>query len=222
MILAAGFGTRLGEATQDRPKALIDVAGRPVIDHVADRLIAAGVDRIIVNVHHHADLVIAHLRRRGDAEFVISREEPAPFETGGGILHAAPHFRGDGPILVHNVDVICDADFRALCQAHRAAGALATLAVHDRPSSRKLAFAGDQLVGRAGESDGRALAFAGIHVIEPALLDRMTERGTFSIMTTYLRLASEGALIRGHDIGDAQWLEIGTPARLEAARRALA
>ena len=267
MILAAGLGTRLGEVTRHIPKALVEVAGLTALERVARALIDAGADRLIINVHHHADLVIEHVHERDDfgVEVLFSREEEGPLETGGGLLHAAPLFRGDAPFLLHNVDVLCDADLRALYQAHvratsaadasgsaraapgadsargvyggHGAGAttapLATLAVNRRPSSRLLLFDGDGLCGRVdgrtGErsevrppaADAEAFAFAGIHVISPALLDAITERGAFSIMDVYLRLAAAGEAIAHHDISDAEWLEIGSPARLDAARRAL-
>lgn len=235
MILAAGLGTRLGEITRDRPKALVDVAGMSVLERVARRLIDAGADRIVINVHHHADSIIEHVASRGDfgVDVVFSRELEVPLETGGGILHAAPLFRGDAPFLVHNVDVLCDADLREMYDAHRTSGALATLAVHQRPTRRYLLFDENGLCGRMDTRHGavaelhahgnevRRFAFAGIHVISPALLPLITERGAFSIIDVYLRLTTAGHRFAGHDISDATWLEVGTPERLEAARRAL-
>lgn len=234
MILAAGLGTRLGDITRHTPKALVDVAGMSALERVARRLIDAGADRIIVNVHHHADAVIAHIAERNGfgVDVIVSREEPVPLETGGALLHAARHFRRDAPFLLHNVDVMCDADLRALYDAHLHGDALATLAVSRRDTSRYLLFdEGGSLRGRfnarTGESDVAApasyqrLAFAGIHVISPALLERITERGAFSITDVYLRLAAAGERIAAFDIGAAQWLEIGTPERLAAARSAL-
>jgi NDP-sugar pyrophosphorylase family protein len=235
LILAAGLGTRLGDITRDTPKALVDIAGASALERVARRLIGAGTDRIIINVHHHADRIIEHVRSRDDfgVEVVFSREDEAPLETGGGLLHAAPLLRRDAPFLMHNVDVLTDADLCALLTAHAAAtGALATLAVSRRVSSRYLLFDEHGLCGRV-DRRGRAhaemhvragdvtqFAFAGIHVIAPALLELITERGAFSIMDVYLRLAQQGHRIAHHDIGAASWLEIGTPERLEAARRA--
>jgi N-acetyl-alpha-D-muramate 1-phosphate uridylyltransferase len=236
MILAAGLGTRLGAITETIPKALVDVAGRSALEHVARRLILAGADRLIINVHHHARGIIRHVEERDGfgVDVVFSHEDDAPLETGGGVLAAAPHFRRDAPFMLHNVDVLTDADLRALYAAHLHADALATLAVSDRHSSRRLIFDDQGLVGRTDErsgarsmvraasSDTREWAFAGIHVVSPVLLDRLVERGAFSIMQAYLRLAGEGAKIAPFDITGATWLEIGTPERLEAARRALA
>ncbi|HSK20148.1 MAG TPA: nucleotidyltransferase family protein [Longimicrobiales bacterium] len=234
MILAAGLGTRLGDLTQDTPKALIDVGGVPVLERVARRLIAAGADHIIINVHHHADRIIEFVRSRDDfgVAVSISHEEDAPLETGGGLLHAKPLFRGEGSFFVHNVDVLCDVDLRAMHTAHVHSGALATLAVSRRDTSRYLLFDETGLCGRmhaqgggpaevhADCADPVPFAFAGIHVISPALLDMITETGAFSIIDLYLRLASIGRPIAKFDIGGARWLEIGNPERLADARRA--
>jgi N-acetyl-alpha-D-muramate 1-phosphate uridylyltransferase len=233
MILAAGLGTRLGTVTRDLPKALVELGGVPILEHVARRLIAAGADRLVINVHHHADAIVSFVEAREgfgiDVRF--SREDDAPLETGGGLLHAARQFRGDRPILLHNVDVLCDADLGALLAAHEATGALATLAVSRRDTSRTLLFDDDGLHGRRNEATGEAtafrpargalrpFAFAGIHALDPRILERITERGAFSIMAVYARLSAEGARIAGHDVGAATWLEIGNPERLEAARR---
>jgi N-acetyl-alpha-D-muramate 1-phosphate uridylyltransferase len=229
MILAAGLGTRLGEIARHTPKALVDLGGGVTpLDHAAQRLIEAGADRLIINVHHHADRIVEHVAARAGwgVDVVISREDVAPLETGGGVLHAAPLFRGDAPFLLHNADVVTAVDLRALYAAHAASGALATLAVHERDTSRYLQFEDGRLAGRAGADDAvppgrRHLAFAGIHVIEPRLLGLLEERGAFSIMDAYLRLAAAGHYIAGYDVTGAMWLEVGTPERLEAARRAL-
>jgi NDP-sugar pyrophosphorylase family protein len=167
-------------------------------------------------------------------EVVISREIERPLETGGGLLHAADLFRRDGTFLLHNVDVITSVDLGALLDAHRLGGGLATLAVHERETSRFLLFDDDGLFGREDASSGRTesiraprgavrrLAFAGIHAIEPRFLDLVSERGVFSILAPYLRLSAAGERIFPHDVTGATWLEIGTPERLAAARRALA
>lgn len=233
MILAAGLGTRLGDITHDTPKALIDVGGVPVLEHVARKLIEAGADHLIINVHHFADRIIEFVRSRDDfgVSVSFSHEAAAPLETGGGLLHAKPLFRGDGSFLLHNVDVLCDVDLVAMYTAHVHSGALATLAVNRRPTSRQLLFDERGLCGRINKGGGGAevhtdcgdpvpFAFAGIHVISPALLDMITETGAFSIIDMYLRLASAGRSIARYDMGGARWLEIGNPERLAEARRA--
>jgi NDP-sugar pyrophosphorylase family protein len=234
MILAAGRGTRLAPLTDVTPKPLIEVGGRTLLDWVARRLVDAGADRLIVNVHAHADRIAAELEALGlGIELVISREVERPLETGGGVLHAALHFRHVGPFLLHNADVISEIDLRALLAAQRESGALATLAVHERETSRFLLFDPDGLVGwesvrtgrservRARRGEVRRVAFAGIHAVDPRFFDLVVERGAFSILDPYLRLSAAGERVLPLDVTGALWLEIGTPERLEAARRAL-
>ncbi|CAN5760235.1 nucleotidyltransferase family protein [soil metagenome] len=224
MILAAGLGTRLGDVTRDTPKALVEVAGRTALEHVAGRLIAAGADRIIINVHHHAPRIIEHVEQHAGfgVDVVFSREEAAPLETGGGLLRAAPYLRRDQPFFLHNVDVLCNADLATMYAAHSSSQHLATLAVSRRSTSRYLVFDGGRLTGRSDARTGKQhVAFAGIHVISPAMLERISETGAFSIMDVYMRLAAAGEHIGAHDISSATWLEIGTPERLEAARQVL-
>jgi len=254
LILAAGLGTRLGEIGRETPKALLEVGGRTMLEHVADRLVRAGVDRLVVNVHHHADRIAAFVAERDlGAEVALSEERERPLETGGALLHAAPLLRRDAPFFVHNVDVLCEADLGALYREHfhtggrpgnravdgagDAAGSelrdrrpLATLAVNDRETQRHLLFDAWGLFGRSDSREGvriearsprgpeQSRAFAGIHVVEPILLDRITERGAFPILELYLRLASEGERILPWSIGDARWMEVGNLDRLQAAR----
>lgn len=239
MILAAGLGTRLRPLTERTPKALVEVAGVPMLERVARRLVAAGARRLVINVHHLGEQVEAFVAQRDGfgVEVAISRETgPEPLETGGGLLAAAHLFEGDAPFLLHNVDVVTEIDLAALRDAHDPDDALATLAVNHRDTSRTLLFDAEGLCGRADHRPGREgrhlgrepvgpireFGFTGVHVLSPRLLDLITERGRFSIMTPYLRLAAEGHRIRALDVGDALWLEVGTPDRLEAARRVLA
>jgi N-acetyl-alpha-D-muramate 1-phosphate uridylyltransferase len=239
MILAAGLGTRLRPLTDHIPKALVEVAGVPMLERVARRLVAAGATRLIVNVHHHADLIEAFVRERGGfgVEVAISREPgEAPLETGGGLLHARRHFQSAEPFVLHNVDVISDMDLAGLYAAQRAHRALATLAVSDRETTRPLLFDDRGLYGWADHRPGREAertvrepvgrrrewGFAGVHVIDPSIFDLLTETGAFSIIPPYLRLSEQGHPIRPHDVSGALWLEIGTPERLEEARAMLA
>jgi NDP-sugar pyrophosphorylase family protein len=235
LILAAGRGTRLGALGETSPKALVDVAGRTMLERVAERLVAGGVDRIIINVCHLGEQIEAFVRTHDlGAPVELSHESPDPLETGGGLLHARPLFRGNAPFFLHNVDVWTDADLSAMLRAHERTGAIATVAVHERASSRQLLFDEKGLYGgldmRKGHGHGTqsrdtvgdttSVAFAGIHIISPTIFERLSERGVFSIMEPYLRLAGEGERVAPFSIDGAKWLEIGTPERLEAARRA--
>ena len=141
MILAAGLGTRLRPITDRIPKALVEVEGTPMLERVAHRLIHAGVDRLVINVHHHADKVRRFVRDEGfGVDMRISEEPDAALETGGGLLHAREHFRRDAPFFLHNVDVVSEIPLGDMYAAHMERAPLATLAVSDRESSRGLRF----------------------------------------------------------------------------------
>lgn len=233
MVFAAGLGTRLGSLTDERPKALVEVGGLPLLERVARRLVEAGVERIVVNVHPFAERIRRFVRERGDfgVEVAISEEPDGPLETGGGLRRARARFRGDGPLLLHNVDVLTDLSLPLLCDAHEASGALATLAVMERETSRYLLFDERGLLGRIdrtrevevrvreAEGEIRALAFSGIHVVQPELPGRVTEEGAVSILVPYLRLAAQGARILPFRMDGCRWLDVGKPASLAEATR---
>jgi MurNAc alpha-1-phosphate uridylyltransferase len=244
MILAAGDGTRLGPLTDRIPKALVPVRGRPLLAHVLDRLVAAGATRVVVNTCRHGEQIAAFLAAHTPpgAEIVLSPEPDGPYDTGGGLLAAAPLFRRDGPILLHNVDVLSRIPLDGLLAAHRAARAadgrlLATLAVQDRGAARQLLFDDGGLMGweqrgadgpvreseqvRAPVGPLRRWSFSGIHVVEPALLDACERTGRFSIRSWYLDLARRGYRVQPVDVSPFAWFDVGTPERLaEAEARA--
>jgi N-acetyl-alpha-D-muramate 1-phosphate uridylyltransferase len=233
MLLAAGLGTRLRPLTDHAPKALVDVGGLPILERVARRLIDAGADRLIVNVYHFGDQILDYVAKREGfgVQVLFSSEDPQPLETGGGLLQAAPLFRRDAPFFLHNADILTDLPLAEMYAAHRERDPLATLAVMERDSSRYLLFDDLGLFGRADEKKGirlearapqgevRRLAFGGVHVISPDLLDLLTESGAFSILDPYLRLAGEGRRILPFRIDGAYWSDIGKPEQLEEARR---
>lgn len=240
MILAAGLGTRLRPLSEQTPKALISVGGRPLLAKVLDRLVKAGARRIVVNTHHHADQIGAFLTDHTPPgiEVVLSPEPDGPYDTGGGLLAAGPLFRREGAFLLHNVDVLSRIPLPQLLAAHRAARAhhggrlLATLAVQARSTARQLLFDDHGLMGREiRQGDGsivaeharepvgtiRRCAFAGIHAVEPGILDLPTRTGTFPIIAWYLDLASRGRLIHPFDASAFDWIDVGTPERLAEA-----
>jgi NDP-sugar pyrophosphorylase family protein len=149
-ILAAGLGTRLRPLTDALPKALVPVAGVPMLERVARRLIEAGADRLVVNVHHHAGQVVAFLEEQDGfgVPWAISPEIERPLDTGGALLQARDLLRRDVPFYLHNVDVIAGFPLADMYEAHRAADALATVAVSGRASSRGLLFGPSGLCGR--------------------------------------------------------------------------
>lgn len=231
MVLAAGMGTRLRPLTNDRPKALVEVAGHTLLEITLRRLASFGIREVIVNVHHFADLVVECLRKNDNfgMRVEISREEIL-LDTGGGLKKAAWFFAGNEPFLLHNVDVISTIDLDRMVRAHSENQSLATLAVQKRETSRRLLFDSDlQLCGR--QTDGKPaelsrpvkettpLAFSGVHVISPRLLGRMTEDGAFSIIESYLRLAGAGERISGFRADEYYWRDLGKPENVVQAAR---
>ena len=230
-ILAAGLGTRLRPLTDALPKCLVEVGGVPMLERTARRLVAAGADRLIINVCPFADEIERFVRSRDGfgVDARISREDGTPLETGGGLFAARAHFRQNAPFFLHNADAYTDLDLAALHAAHANRAPLVTLAVMKRPSTRGLLFDERGLVGRANDdADGDVLvrapvgkvarfAFACVHVASPALFDATTERGRFGIFETYLRLARAGATILPHRVDGCTWVDSGRPEQLAAA-----
>jgi len=244
MVLAAGLGTRLRPLTNDRPKALVEINGRTLLEITLTRLKSFGIREVIVNAHHFAAMVIEHLKANQNfgMSIEVSREETL-LDTGGGLKKASWFFlrnkdkdkansgvaAPDAAFILHNVDVITTIDLKRMVQSHQANGALATLAVQDRKTSRYLLF--DQqkeLCGRRLVKDGKTelvrnakpsyeLAFSCIHVISTRLLDLMTEEGTFSIIDVYLRLAAQGQKIKSFSADEYDWRDLGTPESVRAA-----
>jgi mannose-1-phosphate guanylyltransferase len=241
MILAAGLGTRLRPLTDDRPKALVEVAGRTLLEITLSRLRSFGVREVIINLHHFADMVVEYLKANDDfgMRIEISREEVL-LDTGGGLKKAAwflkysgGHSEKDAPFILHNVDVINTIDLERMRQLHLQTKALATLAVQDRETSRYLLFdERRQLCGRRAGRDQRpelvrpaqevhAWAFSGIHIISPRLFAMMTEEGAFSIIASYLRLAAQGENILSFRADEYYWRDLGRPENLAQAAQDL-
>jgi len=234
MVLAAGLGTRLRPLTDNRPKALVEIAGRTLLEITLDRLRRFGIREVIINVHHFADMMVEYLKAHDNfgMKIEISREDDLLLDTGGGLKKAAWFFEGEtDPFILHNVDIISTIDLEAMVRVHRETGALATLAVKDRKTSRYLLFdEGRQLCGRRAGTDGpaelvrpsdhlQALAFSGIHVISPRLLQMLTEDGVFSIINSYLRLSADGEKILAFRTDEFYWRDLGKPPSLvEAAQ----
>ena len=239
MILAAGLGTRLRPLTNDRPKALVEVGGRTLLEITLSRLQSFGVRQVIVNVHHFADMVVDYLKKNNNfgMHIELSREEVL-LDTGGGLKKAAwflrdsgGHSGKEGAFVVHNVDVISTIDLGRMMRLHLETHALATLAVQERETYRYLLFDEQhQLCGRRVGSDQppelvrtaqqvQAWAFSGIHIISPRLFAMMTEEGAFSIITSYLRLAAQGEQILSFRADNYYWRDLGRPENVVQAAK---
>jgi NDP-sugar pyrophosphorylase family protein len=225
MVLAAGLGTRLRPLTSDRPKALVKVANRTLLEITLARLKTFGVRDVIVNVHHFADMIVEYLQAYDNfgMHIEISREEIL-LDTGGGLKKAGWFLSGDSePFILHNVDVISTIDLQEMLRSHKDRQALATLAVKDRPTSRYLLFdEQQQLCGRRlvreqklemvrpGQQSSSELAFAGIHIISPRLIPLLHGDGAFSIINSYLELAGQGEKILAFRADNYDWRDLGT------------
>lgn len=227
MILAAGLGTRLRPLTNDRPKALVEVAGHTMLEIALRRLRSFGVDQVIVNTHHYADMMADYLasHKNFGMHVEVSREESL-LDTGGGLKQAAA-FLLDGdpsePVILHNVDVLSTIDLGRMIARHVELEALATLAVQNRKTSRYLLFdQSGRLCGRKKEDDrvtyandlcagADPLAFSGIHILSRRIFAELTERGAFSIIDAYLRLARSGENIVAFDANQYYWRDLGRP-----------
>jgi NDP-sugar pyrophosphorylase family protein len=239
MVLAAGLGTRLRPLTDNKPKALVEIDGRTLLDLTLARLRSFGVREVIINVHHFSDMVVEYLKANEHfgMRIEISREDRL-LDTGGGLKKAAWFFlkdvtRANEPFVLHNVDILSSIDLAKMLDTHQRTKALATLAVKDRETSRYLLFDDEhRLCGRCAEREGKpemvrpardvkALAFCGIHVISPRLLATLTEDGVFSIIDAYLRLARQGEDIRAFRADEYYWRDVGKLEQVQQATQDL-
>ena len=233
MIFAAGLGTRLRPLTDHKPKALVEFNGQTLLQWNIMRLLKAGFNRIVVNVHHFAPLVIKYLDDNNGfgADIIISDESDQLLDTGGGLKKARDHFKDGQPILIHNVDIITNIDLMALYNYHQAQHALATLAVRNRETSRVLLFDEDDLLrGWRNNATGELklplantqpeklhpLAFSGIQVINQELPGLMTETGKFSMIDVYLRLSATHAVM-AYRHNEDYWTDVGKIEQLRTA-----
>ncbi|MCM1370040.1 MAG: sugar phosphate nucleotidyltransferase [Candidatus Amulumruptor caecigallinarius] len=238
MIMAAGLGTRLKPWTDEHPKALFPIGEVPMIERVISKLADAGVDRIVVNVHHFADqLEDFLLSRQFGVEIVVSDERRCLLETGGAIAKAAPFICEDA-VIVHNADILSDVSFKEIMRAHEKSGADVTLVTSGRESTRKLVFdeAGFLLgwhhtvqeIYRPGNfsksADMHEHAFSGIYVLGKHAVEdivrfqRAIEKPKFPIMD-YLLSFPDSVKIREHYIENLTLIDIGKPENIPAAEK---
>jgi NDP-sugar pyrophosphorylase family protein len=203
IILAAGLGTRLKPLTDHKPKALLEWEGKPLLEHVVEKLKSSGFTSIIVNLHHHADMIRDFVKQKDyfGIEIEFSHEKDELLDTGGGIAFASWFF-GKDPFLVYNVDVLSNIDLRAMYEDHLKSGAIASMAVKERVTTRSLLMDGDGLLkgwrdNRTGETilthasaDGLIpIAFSAIHIMDPKVFTLFPKEKRFPLMPFYLELA---------------------------------
>jgi MurNAc alpha-1-phosphate uridylyltransferase len=228
MVMAAGLGTRMRPLTDDRPKPLVTVRGKALIDHAIDRLVQAGVTMIVVNVHYRADMLKAHLAKRHDVEIRISEEANALLGTGGGILNALPHFEGQ-PFFVHNSDSIWVEGIGHALDRMKAVwdpermDALLLLA--SMVTALGFDGTGDFLldaqgrVARVPEQRLSPFAYPGVQIVDPRIFENPPPGG-FSMNVLWDRAIKRG---RVHGVRlDGVWIHVGTPSAVKDAEAFLA
>lgn len=222
IILAAGLGSRLRPLTDNKPKALVEWEGIPLIDHVVLKLKESGFTEIIINLHHHAEMIMEHVKKMDNFGIRIefSHEKEELLDTGGGIANASWFF-DERPFLVYNVDILCSIDLKAMLEAHWKSGAIASMAVKERVTSRSLLMNEDSCLkgwrdNRSGETilaaDSAAglkpISFSAIHIMDPAIFKLFPPEERFPIMPFYLEIArSEFIFMYRHD--KDTWMDMG-------------
>ncbi len=234
MLFAAGLGTRLQPLTNSKPKALVEINGKTLLQRSLESLKAQGISDVVINVHHFPDQLIDFLHQHNHfaMNIQISDERDELLDTGGGILNAISLFKPDEPILILNVDVLTNLSFRELLHFHQQEKALATLVVRNRKTSRYLLFDDKhQLTGWKNEQTGSTkisrpnefpqstpYAFSGIQIIQPKLLNQIHEKDKFSIIDLYLRLAKT-EIIKAFVDENSAWMDLGKYEQMGEAER---
>lgn len=236
MLFAAGLGTRLAPLTDYKPKALVEVDGKPLLRYALDHFCHEGVTTLVINVHHFASQIIDYVN--GNAHLwptmniLFSDETDELLDTGGGLVKASKLFAGEEPIIVGNADVLSNAPLAQYFEYHKVSGCEASLVVRSRESSRKLFF---DVTGRFSGwrcRSGRVshtiaprniwqcdeYAFCGFHIIKPSLIREMSQSGKFSIIDAYLSLAANHNIGRIILQGKYYWFDVGTPEKLAIAQ----
>ena len=227
MILAAGLGTRLKELTHDKPKALVEINGKTLLQRTIETLIANGFERIIINVHHFGNQIIEFVKTHPvDAEILISDEQQQLMDTGGGIIQASPLFTDTEAVLIHNVDIISDVNLKSHYQRFIQSGDDAWLLTQDRETARKLLFNNEnQLIGWKNKNTGqfkwvnnatenyKERAFSGMHIFKPTLFADF-EKKPVSVIDLYLNLAQRKQII-SKEIQANLWFDLGKIEQLE-------
>ena len=228
MILAAGLGTRLKPITEELPKALVEVNGKTLLEIAIRNLIENDFRRIVINVHHFADKVKEFLGNNTfAADIFISDESDLLLDTGGGIKHAKKFFE-NSPILIHNVDIISNLNLKEFYQYHISDDSVASLVVSNRKSNRYLLFneadilcgwqdvnKNEKIIVRE-DSKLNQLAFNGIHILNPHLIDSFPDEKVFSVIKAYLKIASTED-IHAYVSNDIKWIDVGKADSLQKA-----
>ena len=240
MILAAGLGTRLKALTQDKPKALVELNGKPLLQHCIENLIANGFHHIVINVHHFGEQIIDFVEQnKFDADIEISDERDLLMDTGGGIVKATPLFKDSKAVLVHNVDIISNVNLGEMSRQFLESKDDAWLLTQDRETNRKLLFDDEnRLVGWMNKAEQKfkwvhnesalrqaqgpslkEMAFSGLHLFRSDLFASFESKPQ-SVIDLYLYLAKTKRII-SKPIQPDYWFDLGKPEQLRAAENYL-
>ncbi len=225
MILAAGLGTRLGKLTGDRPKALVEIHGVPLLEIILKRLKKYGFEEVVINIHHHAGMIREYLEKNTPEgmKVQISEEKEKPLETGGGIRHARELLLDTPAFLVHNVDIVSDMDLGRLMSKHMESEALVTLAVSRRKTFRYLladeegrlcgwenVATGEKIMVRQPEGTLTQWGYSGVAALSREVLFLLPEEEVFSLTPFFLELARTH-LIKVETPAMSYWYDTGKP-----------
>jgi NDP-sugar pyrophosphorylase family protein len=230
-ILAAGMGSRLGNHTKNKPKALVQINGQVLLGRLINHLRIQGFDQFLVNIHHHGKMVVDYLRINNNfgVQIDISDERSELLDTGGAILKAHKFFNGNDPVLIHNVDIISEVNLKEMLSFHFKNNALVTLSVRKRKTDRSLIFNHEMILKGwmnkktneykwvdASLSYCMTLAYSGIYFAAPDFPDHLTRTGKFSIIDGWLSM-DEPDRIRGYLDNSEKWFDLGTPEKISMA-----
>ena len=233
MIFAAGLGSRLVEETANKPKALVEVGNKTLLQRSIEKLAEIGTSEVVVNVHHFPGMIKRFLSENDfGIPVLISDELDKLLDTGGGLKKAKSLLTGSDPILIYNVDILCDINLTEVINEHQNTAALATVVVRKRETNRYLKFnAEKKLVGWINKKTGEKkvalpeyfdtaeeMAFSGIHLVNPEIFDFMPKEDRFSIIDLYLTLA-KNHLIKGYFDESKLWMDVGKQDQLKEARQ---
>ncbi|MFW6020310.1 MAG: nucleotidyltransferase family protein [Bacteroidales bacterium] len=231
IIFAAGLGSRLRPLTNDRPKALVEIDGIPLLEHAINKFVDYGVINLIINIHHFGDQIIKFLEQKkfNKVNITISDERSLLLDTGGALKKASWFFDDNKPFWAYNVDIITDIDLNAMLTTHLNDNAIATLAIRKRKSSRYLLWdqerklkgwkntrTGKEIRYAPKEENLQEQAFSGIHIIQPEIFHYLPDEKVFPIINTYLNIATEHT-ISGFNHDNSSWFDTGTPEKLHEA-----
>lgn len=236
MIFAAGLGSRLSPLTDNKPKALVEVGGKPLLYHAINHFYNHGIRHLVVNVHHFSGQIVEYLNvtRWDGLEVFISDESDQLLDTGGGLVKARNLFLPGQPVLIGNADVYSDASLDAMIAFHEKHKPAVTLMTMQRPSTRQLVFNADgMLAGWVNHENGRRIvarddqdvheaAFCGFHIVEQSFIDLLPSHGVFPIMDSYLDSASSTDIRQFEMPPGCFWFDVGTVSKLEVVERFIA